>query len=549
MRQVFSPLARIVCVLIYSFVLVACENIDDILLFKNVGDPQLFQNDPDAEADANTADVELDNAELITLGVVQSTLLATQNTALYKFLDASDLPEGAIPTPADETKGAAYQYVCETDEDGLTGTITYTDSRKTSNENIASPDYQVGDTVSVKYFGELDSEGLDHGCMDINGNVYRGTLSATYTAIDGLNPTFQEIDAFSCANNLADDLDLASSVEFGLETFQTSVSDVLDNNFNNEGELTASASYSEDGVYFVVADELQFRAVGGDIEVDLVKYSYIPDPSALDELLREDTVLGTISYDRHSSAIFANMKSKLIVLEASDDHSLSVNHSLSFDHVVASLKGVDKVNQMIEEGVASLGVDRIYQIIEGVTEIAECQQYERTLSVFVTDFSTEKEGLTTTLNGSLELVSASENLHKRDATIKDSAFRTTVKQANLVEEFYMSDYTAATYFDENEEVYAYNFSGEVSSDAIFGSVTLAEGNDFIRYSAEEQPHSGAMVILGQGLERLQLTVESQFLQILVDHDGDSDGNALPDYDEDIETSWFDLLERDFVELN
>jgi len=467
MRQVFSPLARIVCVLIYSFVLVACENIDDILLFKNVGDPQLFQNDPDAEADANTADVELDNAELITLGVVQSTLLATQNTALYKFLDASDLPEGA---------SLEVPYIC------VSGTATYIDSRKTlvenddNFENDESPVYQVGDTMGVEYDLCENSEGL----------VYSGSMSARYTEINGLNPTFKEIDAFSCVNNLADD-------------------------------LADSASFVEEGnIYEVTADELQFRPVGGNIEVDSVIYSYIPDPSALDELLREDTVIGTISYDRHTAVIFANMRSNLPAYE----------------------------------GLAtSLGGDQIYQIIEGVAETVDCQQYERTLSVVATDFSTEKEGLTTTLNGSLELVSVSENLHKRDATIKDSAFRTTVKQANLVEEFYMSDYTAATYFDENEEVYAYNFSGEVSSDAIFGNVTLAEGNDFIRYSAEEQPHSGAMVILGQGLERLQLTVDSQFLQILVDHDGDSDGNTLPDYDNDIETSWIDLLERDFVELN
>jgi len=521
MRQVFSPLARIVCVLIYGFLLVACENIDDVLFFKNVGDPDLFQGDPNTDTDKNTTDIELDNAELITLGVVQSTLFASQNTALFKFFDASDLPEGAIYTPADGTNGAAYQYVCETDENGLTGTITYTDSRKTIDVNVPSPDYQVGDTVSVKYFGEPDSEGLDSGsgCMDINGNVYRGTLSAKYTEIEGLNPTFKETDTFSCVDNLADELDLNIGFDLAADApFQDFVSVTLDSALDSEGELIGwyHVWFDEKEVYFVVADELQFRAVGGNIEVDLVKYSYIPDPSALDELLREDTVLGTISYDRHSSAIFANMKSRLIGYDGS---------------------------------LPSLGGDQIYQVVEGIAEQVECQQYERTLSVVVTDFSTEKEGLTTTLNGSLELVSTSENLQKIDAVIKNSAYRTTVKQANLVEEYYMSDFTAATYFDQIGDIYAYNFSGEVSSDAILGSVTLAEGNDFIRYSAEAQPHNGDMVIFGQGLERLQLSVESQFLEILVDYDGDSDGNTLSDIDGQIDTTWSDLLERDFVELN
>jgi len=155
-------------ILAFSVFLIACSDIKDEL--------DIFQDDKPFNVDKKTLDVTLDNAEEVTLGVVQSTFFTYLYLPIYEFLDNQDFPGEA---------GEGENFNCDNG-----GTANYTSSRAIGEK------MHVGDRLSVIY----------NECEQENGWVYDGSLTAKITKLEGLNELFVEATTETCIASLQSDL-------------------------------------------------------------------------------------------------------------------------------------------------------------------------------------------------------------------------------------------------------------------------------------------------------------------------------------------------------
>jgi len=159
---------QLLVILAFSVFLIACSDIKDEL--------DIFQDDKPFNVDSKTLDVTLDNTEEVTLGVVQSTFFTHLYLPIYEFLDNQDFPEEAVE---------GEDFNCENG-----GTANYSSSR-----DVGEKMY-VGDRLSVTY----------NECVQENGWVYDGSLTAKITKLEGLNERFDVADTETCIANLQSDL-------------------------------------------------------------------------------------------------------------------------------------------------------------------------------------------------------------------------------------------------------------------------------------------------------------------------------------------------------
>lgn len=225
MRHMFSLIFRLAFIGIFSLTLVACDNLDDILLFKNVGDPQLFQSDEPIGEDRKTADIEINNSEEITLLVFQAALFSSQHLPYYRYLDLSEFP----------SDGSNF---CQNDPN---------DERYTfSAPREIGAAYQPGDIVSLAYRNcEIDAE------HEVNG-----LLTVRYEDMGGLNDTFLPVSTGYCVNRLQEELDVAPE-----DTYYVTGDEVR---FKPQGAVTLvevyEYSYDEEG--------LRVDSLRSDLEID-----------------------------------------------------------------------------------------------------------------------------------------------------------------------------------------------------------------------------------------------------------------------------------------
>jgi len=440
-------------IVISALVLISCDKLSEEFEFA--------LDDVVDEERSSTVDIELENAELIALGVLQSTLFTHLNSRLYDFLDASDLPEDAV------NDGETYFVGCD-----VAGSAEYTFSRPSGEA------HKAGDKISVEYTDCDEGEGL----------VHNGKLTGRYTEIKGLNDRFVEIDTDTCLANLQKEL-----------PGNVRIIDPVDEN----GDPL-------DG------DEVRFKAVAGTLVIEVVQVTLDEDEVPVDD---------------------------------NDDNTYTVTNSFVIGAEETAILVNRRLRQSGEEEVMTSGDggDQIYSVVDREGNKALCQGYQRTLNVSLSNFYSKKDELQHALNGSVTLFSGTEDLNRFTTEIRESTFSTTVQQGNLAEQFLMTDYTVTETFDTVTGSYNMVFDGDISSEAIFGttSVSLLPSSPLLGNYSEDYPNSGILSILGRGLEQILITSTDLRLTIAVDFDGDSTGNGRSDSDEFINTSWSDLIDREF----
>jgi len=442
MSQALASISRKFFPLAICFLISACN-----------GSYTAFEDDKDFNVDAKTTDIETENAEKITLAALQSAYLAHYHSALYDFLDASDLPDDA---PLLDPDTNTYQRDCAI-FGGTSGTVQYTFSR------AAGEIHKAGDRISLRF----------QNCYE-DGVLYDGKLSGSYAKVKGLNNRFIGTDTPACLANLQKELNLTDSQ-----------------------------------VIYVSGDDVKFRQVADTVEVDVIDYIFTSNDGDTE---RTDKVLET--------------------------------------RVVGKTEKLIIVNNLLElpvNAVTSENGDQLYSVIDLKDKRYNCQNYERTLSVSLNQFSSQKDNLITTLHGSVKLLETSESSSRLNQELISSDFGTTVEQGNLKQVFKMTNYRVQKAVQLANNSYSYLFDGFVSSPSLFGTFQLTTAGKLFGNFAEAYPFSGSLEIKGRGLERVNLLPTNLDIRLQVDFNGDSNGTGFGDIDILIDTTWADLFERNFKE--
>lgn len=238
MSQAWASLARTSILLLICLIISACN-----------GSYTAFEDDVDLNTDTKTVDIEADNAEKITLAVLQAAYLAHYRSALYDFLDASDLPElSAAETPPDTWPVPnTNTYIRDCDS----GAVQYEFTR------AAGEAHKVGDRIELKFTNCAQGD-----------RIYNGSLVGRYTKIEGLNTRFVTIDTQTCLANLQEELDLTDSQ-----------------------------------IIYVSGDDLKFRNVADTVEVDVIDYIFSDNGG---NSQRTDKVLETRIIGKKEKVIIVN---------------------------------------------------------------------------------------------------------------------------------------------------------------------------------------------------------------------------------------------------
>jgi len=497
MRQLISSLAVISQVLICALLLVACES------------------DQDFDTDNQSTNIKLENAEQIALGVIHSSLLSQVDTALFDFLTLEISNDEVV----EDTKGLGY-LVSKTCDGG--GKMDYQTSRHPIKGDGFPARYQKGDALTVTY----------DECDDALGSVFNGEVEARYTSIKGLNNTFLEVDSPHCVANLMDDWEDISNNDHSdiiadadaIISSLTETDALLDNKNTFE-----SFSYKKYEVVIVLGDELVFKkdANGTYAESAFFTDTDLEPDDEFSGLEREKDVW-TYSIDPDDDYIFVNLQ-----LGRSDDGQVLLN-------------GDKRVGED-ENGLVYLSKgNRVWSFVDGEDEVINCQRYKRSLIADVKNLSTTKGELKTTLDGLLDISQSSTNFKRLDNSILDSSFDIKVKQNNANASYRMRSFTVLNMIDSETGVYKLDVSGRIKSDDLFGTVELT-GSFVTGHMAEEHPDAGFVMILGKGLEQILVTIQAFQIGLDIDFNGDTTGDAAPDFDAGILTTWDALLERDFKE--
>ena len=496
MRQVTRSLAEFVFIFAFLSILLGCES------------------DQEFNVDDKTTDITLENAELIALGVIQSGILSILNSPISDFLDGSDMPNGA-------TKGEAYDCA-------LGGIAKYDYSRS------AGANHKNGDMVSVEY----------SDCTDEKGLIHNGKMEATYTKIKGLNDRFIEIDTFECVASLLEDLGLDDRSNIASND---ELKDLYSTLANSRGELrselydryqvypTNSDISSEQMALYPIEDEVDFDVSVGDVDVVFFIGNDVRFEPSADMIIVQSRFFEE-SFDPETG----NTVGKVVIREGLPN--LDLDDTVIYVNLLSNIPGNSGNITSMDGG------DQVFSITEGDIEQVNCQKYERRLDAKLTNFSTEKDGLTTVFDGDVELFQFTENLRELDSGIKLSDYTTTVMQHKDEDKFEMSDFTAIKKLDVEGGSYSLDVQGLIKSDALFGQV-LAGFGPIKGHESRPNPDEGRYPIAGQGVELVGLAFEGENnIEITVDYDGDNSGNGFSDPDATIDTTWEDLLAREFKEV-
>jgi len=249
MRQLISSLAVTLQILICTLILVSCES------------------DQNVDNDQQTTNIKLENAELIALGAIHSSLFSQVNTSLYDFLNFDILNFEILNDENDvgyDTSGLDYQF-SQSCEGG--GDIIYQTSRDPFKGDSPSA-YQKGDALSVAY----------NECDNALGSVFNGEVDARYKSIEGLNNTFVEVDTSHCIANLIDDWDGISNndhseIVAAAQSLMTTISSDVES-----PNVFVDLSYKNYDIVIVLGDELVINRISNGLQAESILFKRLTLP-------------------------------------------------------------------------------------------------------------------------------------------------------------------------------------------------------------------------------------------------------------------------------
>jgi len=551
--------------------------------------------DQDFDTDKKTVDITLDNAELITLGVFQSAFLANLYLPFSDFLSESDLPEGAvkvesidIPVLAEGAVLSCQDFPVRVSDD--VGTALYCfdnphggvglysfpvgggSNQIPVNFPVEPVEKAVGDQVTVEY---------DNYVNDL-GWVYNGRLDATYTNIEGLSRDFVEIDTVSCLANLQSDLsgntrinetDLLAELIGATDRKDDLIGDETENELLNGVTLSSILSNRDPnlsiGEIRITSEELNavFAAfdpkstvLGGITVIDVVGESVFFFKLA-DTLELQVEVYGKVQIlDGAGKPVLDNENNPTFVIAVDDDGSpiLDSDGNVTYvravieTHILAENETAIVINhprEQAENSVTSVNGDQVFSVVNRTVQTMKCQHFERELNTILTGFSVEKDGISYGIDGRIKLVNGTNEHNSFVNEIRDSSFTTTVKQEESVELFEMGNYSIARVQDLQSGPYVFDMrlDGNISSSSFPGLLTVTLTNKLVGLSGNDHPSEGAFSIFAQGLEQISILIEGLTVHLFIDYNGDTTGNGRTDADFGLDTSWEDLLNRDFIQ--
>ncbi|MFT5716762.1 MAG: hypothetical protein ACI9T7_000940 [Oleiphilaceae bacterium] len=537
--------------------------------------------DRDLETDNKTVDIRLDNAEAITLEVIQSTFLTHLYLPIFEFLGEADLPDGAVkvenitlpdlqdlqdflvdgildcqdfPAVIDDDSDTAFYCFDSPNDAGGVALYSFPTEQK----------YVKGDKIEVRY-EDFENE---------LGWVNNGQLQATYLKTDGLNRDFVKADTISCLVNLQSDLTDKTKIDetklltqlLNIQDEALEVGDVLINDVPlstalpardsnmlvtdirlNSKELNSLFSYfgldgidlNGVGVIDAVGDGVRFISVADAIKVEVYgKIQVINEDGSpalengnpIFEIIRDD--LGVPILDSNGEEVFVEDILESYVFDT-DEKVIVINHS----------------SETTDNQIASIKMDQVYSVSNLEVEEVSCQSFEREISASLTNFSVHKDNTTYEINGSLRMLEGTEDYIGFSREVRNSSFTTTVTQEKSTRNYTMSDFSIS--YVQNAEFGNYSFdsslNGSISSSAFPGVLGLFQGQAIVGADGNDRPASGQFTIFGQGFELIFATFKDFSVLLAVDYNGDSTGNNRSDVDFRFEPNWDDLISRDFIQ--
>jgi|GEM_PF-4149053 len=547
--------------------------------------------DKNFDTDNKTVDISLDNAEEVTLGVIQATFLTHLYLPVFDFLDASDLPDGAVKVesidvpalsdglalscsdfPSRTTDDVGIALYCFDDPDTPDSGValySFPAKQKSVVGDYSFPveeEYVSGDRVTVQYEDFVNELGW----------VHNGQLTAKYTKIDGLSDEFFEPDSVSCLVNLQAELSennkmaetslLAELIDARGREQDLIQNEVLDNGVSlssvlptrdsnlaigdirlNSVELnslfntfdTTSSNLGDIKVIGVVADDVRFLNYQDELKIEVFGKIQMVDDAGVLVVNADGNPVFQVETDEDGEPIL------------DDEENTIIQQSVLAEYVIEDDEKVIVINYPRDESgnvVTGINDIQVYGVEEQLSTQVNCQQFERQLSATLTGFSVKKEATTYQIDGALNMIDGTGDSKAFTHEIRDSNFTTTIKQENSIGIFKMGDFTIAKVQGSKTGSYLFDtkLSGSVESAVFPGLLTVSIFDEVIGERGDEHPQKGEFDILAQGLEQVRVVVEENLMLLDVDYNGDSTGNGRFDPDYAINTNWNDLLNRDFL---
>ncbi|GEM_PF-1946121 len=462
---------KVSIIAVFLFMFSACSDIKDEL--------EIFKDDVDLDVNDRTLDITKENAQPIVYGFIQSSLRSFLYLPLFNFLDSSDLPDTALLVD-DE-----YIYDCS-----LGGRAFYSLARPDGEE------YRAGDQFAVRY----------EACEETDGVTFDGSISLTYSEIDGLNESFSLNSSERCEANLGKTFDGSYSVY---------------ENRDDSGEL-------------FWADDVRFALVGNGLEIQYLKRS--------ESAPFDNEVVFT-------KEAFGN---SIVVLRAlEEDESRSGEAQIRYkikENSYPSLKGVDGLDllEVIYDLDEVNGGDEFYRLAGRTSSQVECQSYERYANLRASNLiSTVADDVTFVMNGTTKIYQSSDRLLQFSERVYDSNFKVGVLQGNDERIYSFGEtYSAAKGVDTTRSPYSYSVTGGMTFDG-GGYAELEELSTVFSSGLSTPPSSGGFVILGKDLEAISINFDSETVSLAIDYNGDSTGDGLSDADATFDSYWYDILDQNF----
>ena len=171
MRHILNSVVKTLIICSGLTMIAACDNFENIVLFKSVGDPKAFQSDVDFAYDRKNVDIEVDMSEELSITMLQPTLFAFLDSPLYRYLDESEFPSESAT-------------ICQNQVDE--NLASFQSSRQ------AGESHEEGDLVEIEY----------NNCQLASGQIVSGNLSFEYTDVNGVNDKFVPVDTEFCIDRL-----------------------------------------------------------------------------------------------------------------------------------------------------------------------------------------------------------------------------------------------------------------------------------------------------------------------------------------------------------
>jgi len=546
---------RLQLLVIFSFFLVACTE------------------DRDFDTNNNTVDIHLDNAEEITLGVLQSTFFAHLYLPVFDYLGEADLPSGSVKVENINVPNllvgevlSCQDFPVRTAND--TGTAFYCFDSPHGGLALysfpAEQKYVAGDRVEVRYENFVNELGW----------VNNGRVEARYLKTDGLSRDFVEADSISCLVNLQSDLSGQTKIdetELLMQLLNARGDELVGDVSINDVPLLSALPTRDSSMQLIdvrlsskelnsvfsdffglngtnLNDVKIIDVVGDDVRfinlVDAVKIEVYGKVQIFDELgspvldsgnptfeiLVDD--LGEPILDTNDDVQFVQKVLATYVI-GDDEKAIVINHS----------------SETTENQIATIKVDQVYSVKNLEVEEVSCQSYERELSASLTDLSVRKDSVTYGINGSVHMVEGTMDYESFSREIRDSSFTTTVSQETSNEVYTMNDYSIS--YVQGSEFGSYAFDsksgGNISSPTFPGLLEVFQNDAVYGQVRSDHPVSGRFIIFGQGLEVIFITLKEFTVFLGIDYNGDTTGNHASDVDFNIEPNWDDLINRDFIQ--